>query len=463
MNKLLKKEVLTLLKKDRDPSYLKFYPREDEELLLLSIPAMLHKMETDIIGGWFVEGFDIPVTIARMEHKRIRPQRLSEIGLIHGRGGKRPIVGIPIFDTMDGWKKLLKNKPVSAKLDYVANKELNAGKMAHYGPIMGEAWYSGKMEEIIAYNILDVVLTKVLNEKLNILPYHLAVAHIAGSDIEETFWSSRLLDSYIFHKVRGELILPTKRRGHKEEKFKGATVFEPPVGLHHNIIVLDLASIYPNTIISCNIDPTTIISEHEELPEQYITCPNGTMFKKDPRGIIPGILVEMIWKRKEYRAAMKPLPKGSDEWKALDAMQFAFKTLTNAFYGVMNYVNFRMMNVDCGDAVTSVGRAIIDWSAKIIRTISDAYIQGYRVIYADTDSLFIQGDPNATLEELIETGYSLAKQVNATYDDFAKVLNVDEHYFNIEFEKIYRRIFFSVKETGEGTKKKYGGRLCYAT
>jgi DNA polymerase elongation subunit (family B) len=357
---------------------MKFIPREDEIHLLQTIPAILHKLETDFIGGWNVWRFDMPVTEARMEHMGVNPRAMSEIGRLNGQGGRRPIVGIPIFDTSDGWQKLLRSKPESWKLEYVGQKELKAGKMMKFPNGIGHEWANGDREAVLAYNIIDVVLVKAINDKLNILAYNLGVAQTAGADIEEVFYSSKLIDNYVFHKLHGKMILPSQIRAERREKFKGAIVFTPPAGVHHNVIVLDLKALYPNIIISCKIDPTTIINDGEQIPEDYILCPNGQMFRKDKPGIIPGILQEMIDYRGKFKRMMKDYPKGSDEYRKYDAMQFSYKTLTNAVYGVLGFGGFRLMDVRCGETVTAVGRAIITFSAEKARE------HGYEVIYTDS-------------------------------------------------------------------------------
>jgi len=462
MNEYLKNDVVRIINTHghHDNQALRYFQSVDEVGMLQTIPKMLHKLETDIIGGWWVDGFDIPVIMGRMKEMRVNPARLSEIGRIDARGGRRPIVGIPILDTMGGWKKLLKGLPESSKLDFVANSELKAGKLSTFPNGFGWEYFEGDRELIAAYNVIDVALTKAINDKMNVLFYHMAVVNTAGTDIEECFYNSKLLDSYIFHKLWNKMILPTQVRGEeREEKFKGATVFEPPVGLHENVVVVDLNSLYPNIIIGCDIDPTTIISDGEPLPDDYITTPSGHMFRKDKEGIIPTILIEMIEKRKVYKNARDENVPGTDLYNTYELMQFSFKTLTNAFYGVLGFIGFRLMDVRCGEATTSVGRSIINYSAEKIESL------GYNVLYADTDSLFVT-DPaksDMTLDELISMGYEIAEYLNTTYDEFAEMLNISpgKHRFRIGFEKIYKRLFFSVKKSGEGIKKKYGGRLVF--
>jgi DNA polymerase I len=121
----------------------------------------------------------------------------------------------------------------------------------------------------------------------------------------------------------------------------------------------------------------------------------------------------------------------------------------NTYYGVSGYNRFRLYDREIGSAVTSVGRAIIEHTRKVIEKL------GYTVIYGDTDSCMVHL-PQCDLDKTIETARSIEKSLNASYKEFAKnELNADEHFFSIKFEKIYARFFQS------GKKKRYAGVLVW--
>jgi DNA polymerase I len=121
----------------------------------------------------------------------------------------------------------------------------------------------------------------------------------------------------------------------------------------------------------------------------------------------------------------------------------------NTYYGVSGYTRFRLFDREIGAAVTSVGRAIIEHTRRVIEK------QGYKVIYGDTDSCMVQLPP-LDRTKTIETAQAIEKHLNASYSEFAKTeLNADIHYFSIRFEKIYARFFQA------GKKKRYAGLLVW--
>ncbi|MUW14536.1 hypothetical protein GJ633_07505 [Halorubrum sp. CBA1125] len=77
------------------------------------------------------------------------------------------------------------------------------------------------------------------------------------------------------------------------------------------------------------------------------------------------------------------------------------------------------------------------------------------VVLHNTDSVMLSlGD--LSKEEAIETSFDIQEHINDRYDDFAREeLNADEHRFEIEFEKLYRRFFQA------GKKKRYAGHIVW--
>ncbi|WP_058367233.1 DNA polymerase domain-containing protein [Haloparvum sedimenti] len=77
------------------------------------------------------------------------------------------------------------------------------------------------------------------------------------------------------------------------------------------------------------------------------------------------------------------------------------------------------------------------------------------IVLHNTDSVMLSlGD--TPKEEAIEQSFAIEDHINGRYDDFAAAeLNADEHRFQIEFEKLYRRFFQA------GKKKRYAGHIVW--
>jgi DNA polymerase elongation subunit (family B) len=121
----------------------------------------------------------------------------------------------------------------------------------------------------------------------------------------------------------------------------------------------------------------------------------------------------------------------------------------NSLYGVLGWDRFRLYDKDMGAAVTATGREVIEFTEETVEEMD------YEVAYGDTDSVMIELGEGVSKEAAIEQSFDLEERINASYDDLAAEMNADEHRFQIEFEKLYRRFFQA------GKKKRYAGHIVW--
>jgi len=127
-----------------------------------------------------------------------------------------------------------------------------------------------------------------------------------------------------------------------------------------------------------------------------------------------------------------------------------FQWTGNTLYGLLGWDRFRLYDQDNAAAVTATGREVIKFTQE---KVSD---MGYEVIYGDTDSVMVEFTDTNTATEVIELSFEMEKVINEAYDEFARErLNTDEHWFEMEFEKLYR-IFIQA-----GKKKRYAGHIIW--
>ncbi|PSP34333.1 DNA polymerase, partial [Halobacteriales archaeon QH_10_67_22] len=111
-----------------------------------------------------------------------------------------------------------------------------------------------------------------------------------------------------------------------------------------------------------------------------------------------------------------------------------FQFVGQSLYGVSGWDRFRLYDKDSAAAVTATGREVISYTQETVNEF------GYEVIYGDTDSVMISLDTDMSTDEVIDASFELEEQINDSYDEFAREqLLADEHRFEIEFEKLYRR------------------------
>ena len=416
----------------------------DEPTMLRAFAAYIHDRDPDILSGWNFTGFDLPYITGRMEALGISVSSLARLPGQSFRGGLR---GRAIFDLLNGYQKMHLTRKESYRLDAIAEAELGEHKVRYTGTI-GDMWRKNP-ELLVEYNFKDVELCVLLNNKDSIIEFYRELARYVGAPLDRTLSSSAIIDTYVLRKAHGLFVLPSKTNN-PGEQFEGATVFEPSRGIRENVIVLDLKSLYPMSMMTINasIDTKDPNGPLHSPPSKM--SPNGVHFKSAPDGLVRGIVMELLKERDAKKALRDTYPFGSNEYKVLNMQQDVIKVIMNTYYGVSGNQRFRLSDREIGSAVTSVGRAILEHTRKIIEQ------QGYKVIYGDTDSCMIQLPAEWSREVTIAEARRLEKLLNASYGDFAKKeLNADVHYFSTKFEKIYTRFFQS------GKKKRYAGLLTW--
>ena len=74
--------------------------------------------------------------------------------------------------------------------------------------------------------------------------------------------SVKYWDILIYNYLRDKnIVIPQKRTTSKSDKFEGAYVKEPQVGMHKWVMSFDLNSLYPHLIMQYNISPETLLSQ----------------------------------------------------------------------------------------------------------------------------------------------------------------------------------------------------------
>jgi len=409
----------------------------DEPSMLRAFAAYIEARDPDVLSGWNFVDFDMPYITGRMEKLGIRSDTLARIP---GQTERNALRGRALFDLLTAYKKMHSTLKESYRLDAIALEEVGEQKVRYTGTI-SDLWRD-KPALLVEYNFKDVELCVAINKKDNIVEFYREIARYVGCPLDKTLNSSSVIDVYILRKAHGTYVLPSKGFAASEE-FEGATVFEPSKGVRENVVVLDLKSLYPMAMMTINASMET------KDPAGELIAPNGIRFKKEPDGLTRSIISELLKERDEKKALRNTFPFGSHDYILYDMQQNVLKVIMNTYYGVSGYTRFRLFDREIGSAVTSVGRAIIEHTRRVIEQ------QGYTVIYGDTDSCMIQLPP-LNREETIATARAIEKKLNESYQDFAKTtLNADTHYFSIKFEKIYARFFQA------GKKKRYAGSLVW--
>jgi DNA polymerase I/DNA polymerase-2 len=224
-----------------------------------------------------------------------------------------------------------------------------------------------------------------------------------------------------------------KRR--KSFTYVGGFVKEPIAGLHENIAVLDFRSLYPSIIAAFNISPETLNYPCSQ-EERYQVPERDYWFCKEKRGFVSEVIEELIQKRGELKEKMKRIGEDTLEYRILDNRQLSLKIVGNATYGMFAFAGAKWYCRECAESSAAFGRFFIQ------ETIQEAEKENFRVVYADTDSCFIEKElPRNELDKEIE---SFLSYING------KLPGVME----LELQGIYKRGIFIPRGTAPGTAKK---------
>ena len=215
----------------------------------------------------------------------------------------------------------------------------------------------------------------------------------------------------------------------KDKRFKGAIVIEPVAGVHFNTTVLDFASLYPTIMKQHNISYETVDCLHEEcrlakdnrVPEtDHWICKKRTGMISQTIGFFRDTRVRWF----KSKSKDKSLPEETRNWYTV--VEKALKVFVNASYGVTGAAHFELFCMPAAESVTAYGRN------AIIETKNKSESMGIRVLYGDTDSVFLDNPSKEQQKELIRWS--------------SEKLGID-----LEVEKTYKYVALS------GRKKNYIG------
>ena len=415
--------------------------------MLVRFKELVDAYGPSVLVGYYSDGFDLP-------YIRMRASKLKvplEIGLdfselrVQGKGKTTAdVAGIAHLDLLPFIRRVIGRTMETDQftLDAVAHELLGEGKIKVDIENLAKAWDAGDKKALAsfaAYNLHDARITYKLAHV--VLPNLIELVKIIGLppfDVCRMSFS-QMVEWYITRQCQplGELV-PNKPTGmesmhRREEKAKGAFVFEPTPGLYSDIGVVDFRSLYPTIIVTHNISPDTINCLCcKAIAKQVPGLSPPIWFCEKKRGMIPIVLEDLIARRARIKELIRASP-GPDAMLA--ARSEALKVVSNSFYGYLGFAPARWYSHECVAGITGWGRHYITTS------IEKAESHGFPVLYSDTDSVFLNLGGKTMADAL-----AFVEQVN---QDLPRTME-------LEFEGFYPSgIFVSTKGAGSGAKKKY--------
>jgi len=333
-----------------------------------------------------------------------------------------------------------KNKYKDFDLDTIAKALIKHGKKVKKKDINKMSY-----KDLIEYCMGDAEITLELttfnnNMVINLIFVLMRLSRLPIENVSRQSISKWVLSIMNYEHIRRNILIPNKaqiRQGRGEvvsratikgKKYKGAIVFQPKEGIYFDVLVLDFASLYPSIIKIYNIGYNTVNCPHPECRENKIgSLPHWICTKnRSLESLIVGSLrdLRVFWYKRKAKDK-----KISEEWRNwYSTTEQSIKVILNASYGVFGSDAFPLYYPPAAEEITAIARHIISQTAK------HAEEMGIKVLYGDTDSIFIIRPPKEKLEELIRW-----------VEDKFKV--------DFEVDKVYRYVCLS------GRKKNYFGVL----
>jgi len=412
-----------------------------ETALLSAFIEALTDLDPDLLLGWHVEGFDLRVLEALADRCGLplalgRGSRLAR-SISLSSGQYRVIV--PGRVVIDGPTALRQNFLTTEdySLEAVAQQVLNRGKL-----IRGEAEKVATIERMFGddkaalarYNLEDCVLVSDILEKTGLITMMQRRVQLSGMLLAHVGRSAAAFDHLMLPRYHREgFVAPDVRSIRVREHAAGGHVMDPEPGLYRRVILLDFKSLYPSLIRTFNIDPLSRLL----ADEKGLHVPNGIRFSRT-RAILPAVIEDLMERRAEARA-------NEDQ-----ALSQAIKILMNSFYGVMGSGGCRFYHPDLPTAITSTGKWLLVESRSGLET------RGYRVLYGDTDSIFVEIP--ASYENWQVEGPVLSDALNSYWSERLRDEFHVESVLEFEYEKAYAVFFLPPVRGGQqGAKKRYAG------
>tara|TARA_R110001632_G_scaffold126006_1_gene239503 strand:- start:433 stop:2898 length:2466 start_codon:yes stop_codon:yes gene_type:complete len=405
----------------------------ETDLMLKFLNYWMHNCP-DIITGWNIRLFDIPYLIKRTENilgketvKKFSPFGITKYRQIAIKGRDMDayeIYGVQQVDYYDLFTKFgfTYGTQASYSLDHIASTVLGEKKLsyAEHGSLFG--LYKSNHQKFIDYNIKDVQLVDKIDKQTGLMDLALVIAYKGGVNYADTFGTTGIWDSIIYRYLSARNIAVPPSVAKRKDSYPGGYVKEPRVGMTEWVTSFDLNSLYPNLIVQYNMSPETLLNgggdftiggvDHylnNELTEDaramdVAVAANGSMYRKDKRGILPDIIIGLYNERKVVKTDMLKLKQEYEKDKTadldreinrLDNTQQAVKILLNSLYGALGNNYFRYFDLRIAEGITLSGQLSIKWAEKAMNEFLNKMLKtdDDYVIAMDTDSLYVDMSP----------------------------------------------------------------------
>ena len=503
---------------------------DTEDELLLGFTEYVNELNPNVIVGYNIFGFDIPYMINRSISPCMCYNDFAQMGFLISTPAEKKLIkwsssayGTQEFELLDTEGRIFMDLLPLVQREYKMNTYTLKSISSYFiGDTKDDLSPKGifkcyrigtkrqqdgtfsknarkAMGIVGKYAIQDSDLVYRLLEKLQTWIGLIEMAKVCNVPIFVLYTQGQQIKVYsqVYKRCmyNGYVVEKDGYKVGENEHYVGAHVFDPIPGLYDDVFPFDFSSLYPTTIIAYNICWSTMVKDNENIkdsdchvfdwedhqgcihdktvrkskPKHIMCAKRYYRFLKEPIGILPRMLTDLLDARKKTKNEMKDVYKklkllkdllkddsysGENAEKlkneiyeyetlntVLDKRQLAFKVSANSAYGALGVQRGYLPFMPGAMCTTARGRESIEKVAEYIPRVF-----GGKLIYGDTDSNYISF-PNMkdkTVAELWEFAEMVAEEASKLFPKPMK----------LEFEeKIYRKFFII-------TKKRYMSISC---
>ena len=423
------------------------YTFADERKLLMAFIKFVRKHSPDIIIGWNVIGFDLMFLDQRFKTLGIKPalgvqgetwrvREAKESGKVFANiAGRVVLDGITMLK-VGGYHFN------SYSLNNVSQELLDASKLLTGGDRWQEIerMHREELANFVAYNLQDCVLVEQIFAKLQLIELQQTRVDLTGIPLSQTGGSVASFENlYLPRLHRKGWVAPAW----SDDKFvpsPGGFVMNSLPGLYKNVLVFDFKSLYPSIIRTFYVDPLArVVGQALSHEEGVVPGYRGASFQRQ-FAILPELVAELAHSREQAKQDSN------------DILSYAIKIIMNSFYGVLGSSVCRFYHAELASSITMRGHELLGRSKQWMEE------RGAKVIYGDTDSLFITLSDELSEEQAWEAGKQLCAVVNQCLSEWCGDYADIESHLELEFETLYTRFYMpTIRGQEEGSKKRYAG------
>lgn len=419
-----------------------------QDAALQSFLDWIADYDPDVLIGWNVVNFDARFLQRLADHlgRRLLLGRERRPG--HWReqdeDSERYSVQFPGRVVLDGIELLRSAfyRFESFSLENVARQLLGEGKLLH-GSDRGAEITRQFLEDktsLAQYNLKDCELVSDIFEATAMMDFAVARSAMTGLNLDRMGGSVASFDNlYLPRLHRAGFVAPNASTEHIASP--GGFVLDSMPGIYDHVLLLDFKSLYPSIIRTFCIDPLGLaLGLAGQMSAQQIVPGflNGCFARE---GHILPALIQQLWQQRDAAKATGDAP-----------LSQAIKIIMNSFYGVLGTPGCRFFDARLASSITRRGHEILT------RTRDHIEAAGHRVIYGDTDSVFVWIQEARTDEQAVAAGRQLERDLNNWWGEVIKQEFELESVLELQFETHFKRFLMpTVRGSDKGSKKRYAG------